>query len=387
MKTWKTNFSLLLISVVSVFFCCEFIYSYLLITHKIKLETIWFHEASDPGNNLMFDPEIGYTISKVPSLFGAVKSDGKLESIGIMEGNNFGFPDKRNFILNPRDTSIKRIAILGDSFTASQFTEKSWVEIIEKKLNDIHENDSIILMNFSLDGGGLGNWQSIVRNILLKNNLKIDAIIFAVLGDDLDRHFMWKNDYKLSTGTIKLSAGRNNSWDPTNNPTYEDTLNPFFLDRYLILPKEEINQIQAGNWELNRPIRPYLFLNFIDQLKTMVYESDMFAFITTASASSSFFSTGQLKLIEMIHADIEKLKIPAITFSFLSDHKKSKYFADLINSSFIDDQSFQKWIRQNPDAKLQIEGDGHWNDLGTKVFAKSSFSDLDSILTETNIIN
>lgn len=381
------KFILVLISISISYLLAEFTYSYLHINHLINQKTIWFHEATDPGNNLIFNPNIGYVISRTPSRFGAVTSTGTLESIGIMEGNNLGFPDNNDFFPENGDSTIKRIAVLGDSFTASQFTNQSWVDLIEKMLNEKYE-DSVVLMNFSVDGGGLGNWSSIIENIIIKDSFELDGIIFAILGDDLDREFMWKNDYVLEDKSVKIAVGKNQTWLPENNPDYSDTLNPFFLENYLILKKEEIDKIEKGLWKENRPVRAYLTDELIDILRDMLYNLTTISIVPLAySSNAHFFQDDQYLLIERLSKNLSQLNIPAITFSFLTDHEKSKHFSNTINSEFIDDQNFQNWTSNNPNTKIQIEGDGHWNNTGTVAFAKSSFEDLDSILRKVNIIN
>lgn len=380
------NLLLLILSILLSYTAVEIVYSYLYINHYIGKYTLWFHEASNPGNNIVFNPDIGYKISKTPSRFGAITSDGQLESIGIMQGNNFGFPDERNFVVEPKDTNIKRIAILGDSFTASQFTEKSWVEIIEDNLNR-ELNDSIMFMNFSLDGGGLGNWSSIVKNVILKNNFQLDGIVFAILGDDLDRQFMWKNDYIISENKYALAAGKNDTWNPSLNPGYEDTLNPFFLENYLVLSSEECNKIEEGNWKYNREIKPYLFEKFKEISRGIIFRIKYPELFQTAKASNiDFFSMQQKVLIQSLNEDCKRLNIPILSFSFLADHNKSKAFANILDSHFLNDDAFQTTF-QDSNKSLNIEGDGHWNNYGTQLFAKSMYTDFKNALKEADIIN
>lgn len=372
-------------SVVFSYIIAELAYSYLYINHFVGKKTLWFHEASDPGNNIVFNPYIGYKISKTPSRFGAVTSEGKLESMGMMQGNNFGFPDERDFPINPKDTAITRIAILGDSFTASQFTNKSWVEIIEDSLN-IESEDSILLMNFSLDGGGLGNWHSIVKNIILKNNFKLDGIVFAIMGDNLDRKFMWGNDHILSDDKYAFAVGRNLTWDPALNPVYEDTLNPIFLENYLVLPNHEVNKIVQGNWMPQRKIKAYLYDAFKQTIRKLIFQFKYPEIFQTAHAEQpGFFTPEQRQLIHDLSRDCQKLDIPVLTLSFLTNHQNSKGFAKILNSHFLDDKAFQSCML-NTKQKINIEGDAHWNNDGVSLFAKSMYADFRKALTEANII-
>lgn len=343
----------------------------------ISNNTLWFHEATDPGNNHSFDAEIGYRISKVPSRFGAVTSDGHLESIGILRGNNLGFPDIKDFYVKKTSPHLIRIAVLGDSFTASQFTSSSWINRIEERIN-IENNDSVCFMNFSIDGGGLGNWSSIVKNVILKQGFEIDGIIFAVMGDDLDRKFMWKDDGFSPTSKLEFAVGYADSWNRSSYPTKRDQLFPNFLDRYYMFSSEEVDNIEKGNWKFKRPFKLYLFEHLGIFLKNILSCNE--------AEESILFEAEQILLIKDLAKDCSKLKIPVLTLSFLTDYKKTEAFSKLINSSYIDDKAFQKQL-QTEEKKTGIKGDGHWNQTGADLFAKSMYPELLIWLKESKILN
>lgn len=383
-KKNKYNLLLLFSSVFITFLLIEFIYSFLFVSHNIFVKTIWFHEATDSVNNVRFDPNIGYRISSVPARFGAVLSNGHLESIGILKGNNYGFPDKRDFNIKKQNPKIKRIAVLGDSFTASQFTHKSWVERMEEKWNSCSA-DSILLMNFSVDGGGLANWCSIVKNIILKQGFELDGIIFAVMGNDLDRKFMWAEDWVMADGSLKYAINYDNSWNPENYPTQKDQLSPYFLETYYILSTNEVNAIEEGNWVLEKPLKPYLSLMIIDILRETYYK---FRFPKKRAVDEGTEMSSQydkLLLIQDLAKNCRQINVPILTLSFMTEHKKTASFAKLINSSYTDDKAFQKWLLTEPDS-IVIEGDGHWNQKGVDGFSEIMFPYLKTWIQE-EIIN
>lgn len=241
-------------------------------------------------------------------------------------------------------------------------------------------------MNFSIDGGGLGNWSSIVKNILVKQNFELDGIIFAILGDDLDRRFMWKNDYALEDGTFALAAGINETWDPSLNPDYADTLKPYYLNNYLVLKAEEVEQIFKGEWQYNRSIKPYLLLKIWDYLKMSMYSLNLVGISPLMAENTNWFSMGQNLLIEDLALDCKKMNIPIISLSFLTEHAKSKSFAKKINSDFVDDTAFQNWLSENTSVQIQIKGDGHWNQKGAEAFANSMLHDIEAAMKRSKMI-
>jgi len=77
----------------------------------------------ESGKPLRFDPVRGYRLSTVPSRF-ARKTNGVIEFVGELRGNNQGFADRDDFSPERDATGIKRLAVFGDSFTAAQFIKK-----------------------------------------------------------------------------------------------------------------------------------------------------------------------------------------------------------------------------------------------------------------------
>ena len=121
----------------------------------------WFFE--DSHQTLHFDPVRGYNLTSTPSRIARVTL-GQIEYIGELKGNSQGFPDRDDFGPGRSSAVHKRIAVFGDSMTAGQFLQQNWPDAVER----IPRGSSIPveLLNFSVDGGGLANWWSILTRIV-----------------------------------------------------------------------------------------------------------------------------------------------------------------------------------------------------------------------------
>ncbi len=366
----------------------EILYSSLRIGDIIRSpreKIIWFHEEINSVGNFNFDPNIGYRVSTVPARLGVVTPEGELLSMGVSKGNNLGFPDNRDFNIENEEDDLVRIAVLGDSFSASQFTEKSWVEVAEQKINNEFKNKTVILMNFSLEGIGLGNWASIVKNNILAKNIKINGIIFAVAEDDVDRKFMWKDDsfFDSETGRRQLHINYVNSWDPEKyqKEFRKEKKSAEPLEGWEVLSSEEIDKIETGKWKhtFSRDLKPYLMYELFYQLTFFINN-----FVDFNEQNSNNFEKKQLKIIEDLRDNCNKLDVPLLVIKMGSYLDKKREFADLINASYIDDKKFQKTIKNETD--FIIRHDGHWNQKGSNLFASAIYFDILDWLKEEKII-
>src|SRR3972149_4582880 len=111
-----------------------------------------------------FDSIRGYRLERTPSRTARI-TNGIIEYIGQLQGNNMGFPDREDFTAKRLNLKGRRFAVFGDSFT-------------ERPLE---------LLNFSIDGGGLANWWSVLTRIVKAEGYEIDGVVFVVFPPDLLR--------------------------------------------------------------------------------------------------------------------------------------------------------------------------------------------------------
>ncbi|MFP6603064.1 MAG: hypothetical protein VB862_11095, partial [Pirellulaceae bacterium] len=144
-------------------------------------------EQAEQGASRRYDPVRGCLLAQHPSRVAIVASNGLIETVGIVKGNNRGFPDRDDFQLKRKKTETRRYAVLGDSFTSGQFLKRNWPDKAEDLASD--EEISLELYNFSVLGGGLDNWRSVLLEHVEAEEYELDGVIFAVCCDDLHRGF------------------------------------------------------------------------------------------------------------------------------------------------------------------------------------------------------
>ena len=370
------NAALFFGSLLLVYLFAEVIYSALVVNHIVKRRTIYFTEAIDPNGHIHFDSEIGYRMSKTPARYGSIVSDGRLQSMGVLVGNNYGLPDKRTFFPKKPDSTVTRIAVLGDSFTASQFTERGWLSFFQDSLNKTG-TDSIELLNFSVDGGGLANWHGIMESIILKDEFDIDGVIYAICGDDLSRTFHYRHEYLRGDDGNQLSSravgvGYHDSWLTNSYPLELDEAEMWFSDGWVVMNSDEIDEIEGGNWKLNKEWSAYFTLEVFDLCLRAL---EVFTKPSLAEPNG-FSDSNQLEIIERMTAMHRTLCVPTLCLSLCATNEQNiqaDSFASMIGASYI--QEVQPEFHHDWES-LYIEGDGHWTLAGAEFFAKNNHNQL-----------
>lgn len=169
----------------------------------------WLFDRSD--RTFRFDPARGYALTQTPSRFARITLD-QVEYAGAYRGNNQGFQDLDDFGPARERPGARRIAVFGDSFSTGAFLEMNWPDRAERLARE--RGQDLQLLNFSVDGGGLGNWHSIVRNVVEAQDYQLDGVLFAVFYDDLWRTFSFAEHRGFETHMFT----RADSWDPRTYP-------------------------------------------------------------------------------------------------------------------------------------------------------------------------
>ena len=139
-----------------------------------------------------------------------------------------------------------RLAVFGDSFTAGQFLKINWPDLAEDLTRPTSQ--PLELLNFSVDGGGLANWWSVLTRMVQPQKYQLDGVVFAVFYGDLRRGFSI-TEYQ---GYTHPMFARVPSWNPQAFP-----LTPEQAQRYYepaeptIVGRKEFDAFLAGTW---RPI-------------------------------------------------------------------------------------------------------------------------------------
>jgi hypothetical protein len=289
-----------------------------------------------------------------------------------LKGNNEGFPDQNNFYPK-RDSQIaKRFAVFGDSFSAAQYIEKNWPDFIEKITHD--RNTPIQLLNFSVDGGGLANWWSILTKIVESEHYEIDGVIFAVFSGDLYRTFSI-SDHQ---GQTRPMFGRLPSWNPASYPTTLEAARIYLqpLDGNII-STEKFNRLLKGDW--TSPSVKNIRFYFAWKIRNIV---DNISHHKLSLQKFTEFDKEQKKLIEDIKRSITAINVPALVVHIpkrpellenMVDKNplaESRSFADLLGAKYIDGKLAFANNSHDEIKAMWLPYDGHWGQKGSDRFAE-----------------
>jgi hypothetical protein len=332
------------------------------------LPSYWIFE--DSGKRIHFDAIRGYWLPSTPSRIARV-TFGTIEYSGILRGNAQGFPDRDDFAPSRSDPHCIRLAVFGDSFTAAQYLEKNWPDAVEDLAQ--HLGLCFELLNFSVDGGGLANWWSIVTHIVQFEAYQLNGLIFAVLDGDLQRGFTIVDHQ----GYQRHMVARMKSWEPSRWPkTLEEArkyLRP--TDGY-ILPRETFEQALQGRWHAERqrrPWRPYATLHIKSQVMSLVRTAPGYLVRSVWGLYPA-----QVKLIEQIDRFAQTKSLPVIVVRVplrdgliqgWSPPKDVLRFTSLLHATFIDGSAAFAGLSA-PDIRAHwLPYDGHWAQSGSDRFA------------------
>jgi len=116
----------------------------------------WWGESyrfsEDNGRTAHFDPITGFRLSRTPSREMLV-DEGRVRYVTSYRGNCQGFPDRDDFGPKRDLAPKKRIALLGDSFTAGMSLGQNWADRVEDLVRQ--RGEEVQILNFSLPGAGL----------------------------------------------------------------------------------------------------------------------------------------------------------------------------------------------------------------------------------------
>ena len=235
--------------VLATYLLLELLYSTLYYTRIIapsERPSFWIIE--DTGGTVEFDPIRGYRLNATPSRHAQITL-GTLEYVSVLRGNSQGFPDRDDFSPARSDPDRVRIAVLGDSFTAAQYLGVNWPD----KVEDLAQEAGIDLelLNFSLDGGGIVNWWSILTRLIEAERYQLDGILYAVFDWDFDRSFF-------------IADHRAHRWpwcnylpweSPDTWPTTLDQALPLMdpMPNTYMVGTDVFDQALAGEWQPGTP--------------------------------------------------------------------------------------------------------------------------------------
>jgi len=358
----------LVLTAVSIFLAyitCELGLS-LLVTDK----TIWLLENSCATVN--FDAVRGYRLGAMPARSTRI-TNGVIEYVGVIRGNNDGFPDRDDFHARRPNSHGKRFVVLGDSFTAGQYLAQNWPDFVEDRTRD--SDTPVELLNFSLEAGGLANWWSVLTRIIEPEKYQIDGVIFAAWGDDLDRRFVFMEH----GGYARPMKGRSASWDPRSYPaTREEAHSEVHELPGYIVTTEEFDRALA-----HRPWRRFPFLARRGiQLVQMAAHRMVLPQRRNDELDEGSEERARQSLFADIRRSIRAMGVPVMVVSLparesltrmgqTSDADNGKReFAKLLDAEFIDGSLAFKGLTKEEIRDHWLPFDGHWAQKGSDRFGR-----------------
>jgi len=335
--------------------------------------SIWVVKKPDQGRIFHFDPIRGYWLSPIGAKVACFEDRGFVE-FDSFRGNNHGFPDRDDFTVERLNPKTTRIAVLGDSFSAAQFLNMNWPDRAEDLAGQ--RGLDIQLLNFSIDGGGLANWWSVLTRFIERENFHLDGIIFAVFEDDLKRKFHWRDDgFDAAEGDdIQVLMGRSSAWDPTTYPKRPDVWSAKSIHRVVILQPQEFRQVITEKQPptIRRPFRLFILSQASRHLRYFFRPRPS---LEIKSPAGKTLRTRD-DLVSDMRRYLKARSLPAMVVYVPHDLEKgsgvmdARRFASALKARVIDGSAPFREGGPESLAELTIGPDGHWSQKGSDMFAK-----------------
>ncbi|UCG51795.1 MAG: hypothetical protein JSW58_16750 [Candidatus Latescibacterota bacterium] len=370
------TFFVLAVLVIGTYLVCEIAVTLLYVGGVLERPTtMWLFE--DSGRTVHFDAIRGYRLSTVPSRITRI-TKGTTEYVGALKGNNQGFPDRDDFYPKRGDGQEKRLAVFVDSYTAAQFLDKNWPDHAE----DLSKGGpgNVQLLNFSVDGGGLGNWWSVLTRLIEQDGYEIDGVIFAIIPGDLWRRFS-VSDHQNQDHPM---FARMPSWDPKTFPANLEEARPYLrpmTSNGHIVSKDEFDRALEGAWRprANRPVRPYFAWKLWQALRVRVPAGQELA---TPPKAFDSFDPGQEWIIKDIARVLKAMNIPAMVVhvpsreDLFQDNRDAappldtRLFAILLGARLVDGKEAYAGHSGDEIRAMWHRYDAHWGQAGSNQFGQ-----------------
>ena len=337
--------------------------------------TFWLFE--DSGKTVHFDTIRGYRLTPEPSRITRI-TNGTVEYVGALKGNNLGFPDRDDFEPERGDEPGKRFAVFGDSYSAAQFLNQNWPDHVEDLAGDAPT--PMHLLNFSVDGGGLANWWSVLTRLVARDGYEIDGVIFAIIPGDLWRGFTI-SDHQ---GQDRPMFGRINGWDPETFPsTLEEARKHFrsMTSNGHIVSQEKFDQALNMEWQptADKLVRPYFAWKCVQALRGRLAISKL---PTAPPRAFDPFEPGQEWMIEDMAITLKTMGVSVMVVhvpsreGLLADRGgvspplDLRVFASMLGATVVDGRAAYAGLSEEEIRAMWLPYDAHWAQPGSNRFAE-----------------
>ena len=340
-------------------------------------------EQAEQGASRKFDPVRGCFLAPHQARIAIVASNGMIESVGTVRGNQQGFPDRDDFQQKRTSDRVRRYAVLGDSMTAAQFLKRNWPDMAEDLASG--EEMPLELFNFSVFGGGLDNWRSVLIDHVQAGGYELDGVIFALCCDDLHRGFTFWDDSQVETdeeGRTWGSYGRMPSRDKLDIPANLEQASSFLLPiNWRLLSTGEFDQLLAGEKRLSvdRELKLYLTSRCVSGVARL--------FGVDLSPIPQFppLDPACLPLMDEIREFLQQQQLPCLVVQLPLRHEligqleraqgtgipqQTRQFVNRIGATVMDGSEAFQGLDENGIRDCWLPYDGHWGQSGSDRFAR-----------------
>jgi len=318
-----------------------------------------------------FDSIRGYRLERTPSRTARI-TNGIIEYIGQLQGNNMGFPDRDDFNAKRLNLKGRRFAVFGDSFTAAQYLSRNWPDLAEDLTRDTER--PLELLNFSIDGGGLANWWSVLTRIVKAEGYEIDGVVFVVFPPDLLRGF----SVAEQRGYDRYMYGRVPRWDPRYFPSTREEAEQYLSEKPngYIVTTSEFNAALKGEWMPKERRVPYLASIIYRALQWAVDRSSF------NPSRNEVVKSERIALIGDIRQSLQSMGVPVVVVFIpmredllakgdqIEVDADTREFASLIGAKLVNGGLAFKGLSTSEIRADWLPYDGHWGQGGSDRFAR-----------------
>ncbi len=158
----------------------------------------------------LLDEKTGYSYAPNATLhFKLYGERNDFQRVNTLHTNNYGHIALEDDVVERRDGEF-RIAVIGDSFSATPTSDVAWPTELERALNRDEALKKSIgkqffkVINFGLDGTGLAQWPSVYENKV--KPFHPDIVIVNFIWNDILRRFMYRRTVTIGDGDQVMIA-------------------------------------------------------------------------------------------------------------------------------------------------------------------------------------
>jgi len=345
---------------------------------------------SVPTPLYVFDQGTGYRY-KAHSQFRLMQFDGNnnLWQSNVLKVNNMGHISPTDDVIQ-KPKSEFRIAILGDSFTASITNEIPWPAILEQVLNadsSLKRSlgvSALKVINFAMDGTGIVQFAAIYQSEVQR--FDPDLVIVNFITDDIGRKFIWRTTAKIKSSTdgyrVTLTCFSLPATFENSDCTFAHVI---VLDSSVVGHKDKLPQIKREimienvrriQWfspypELLAKVLSLFDVRITRRIDTQLrpyYESQEEAIRASLDAFRTIVPKHPRVLVlhSPVYEEIVSKKMPSPVLELMARESSLK-IVPMLNflPAKVDDEEIKSWFN--------YPYDGHFSNSGAEVYAKAVY--------------